>query len=217
VSILHSFLQSIISSNFVLAGHFFVIATAPIASFRTLPLLSTSHSLSSSITFSRWTGLWSLQIPLNARNTWFRIVHDKITTRDRLHKYNPALFTSLCPHCHHLSTTESSAHFLFYCPLKYEVWSTALATYVSPLLFSITFSEYLQLLHMQSPFTNVSPRIPYRNLSVHQVFACIQQAIWHFHYQKVFNNTRFSPPTVLSFIDRALRSLSSQLLLDTLI
>ena len=51
---------------------------------------------------------------------------------------------------------------------------------------------------------------PYPNLSVSQVFACIQQAIWNSHYRSVFDLIPFGPSHVLSSIQLALFTLHSQ-------
>lgn len=222
ITMLQSFLTSILTLQFNLFDYTHILANDSIKSYKLLPLKNTYTPSPSFTTFSRWTELWSLQIPLNARNTWYRIIHDKITPREKLHKCNPEFFTPNCPHClrrryNRRPTIESSAHFLFHCPYKYEVWATALAKYISPLLYSVNYNEYRDLLFMQSQFTTISPHCPYQQLSVYQIFSCIQQAIWHFHYRKVFKNVPFIPQTVLSYIDRSLNTLSSQLSLHTMI
>lgn len=222
ITMLSSFLTSIISLQFNLTNFTYTLAPESIKSYKQLPMKNAYSPPSSFTTFSRWNELWSLQIPLNARNTWYRIIHDKITPREKLNKCNPEKFTPNCPHCvrrrqNRRPTIETSSHFLFHCPYKYEVWSTALAKYISPLLYSVSYNEYHDLLFMQSQFTTISPHCPYRQLSVYQIFSSIQQAIWHFHYRKVFKNVPFIPQNVLSYIDRSLNTLSSQLSLHTMI
>lgn len=222
ITMLSSFLTSIISLQYSFLDHSFTLANDTIKAYKLLPLQTTTNPSTPFPPFSRWAEFWSLQIPLNARNTWYRIIHNKITTRKKLNLCNPDVFTPNCPLCkrrryNRQPTIETHDHFLFNCPLKYEVWSSALAHYISPLLFSVTITEYHNLLFMTSPFTTLSPHCSYQQLSVYQVFSCIQQAIWHFHYRQVFQNVPFTPHTVLAYIDRSLNTLSSQLSLSSMI
>ncbi|KAG2206203.1 hypothetical protein INT46_002979 [Mucor plumbeus] len=177
--------------------------------FKALPSSSPPSPPNSTLSSSKWKSFWKLQIPLNARNTWYRILHKKITTKKKLHLYIPSDYSDKCSLCPAHPQIENTEHFLFSCSLKYLVWTTALSLYIDPTLISCTYSQYLEFLHMTSSNTRTSFS-PYLNLSVSQVFACIQQAIWNSHYRSVFDLIPFVPSHVLSSIQLALFTLHSQ-------
>ncbi|KAL9539999.1 hypothetical protein PS6_010955 [Mucor atramentarius] len=90
---------------------------------------------------SKWKQFWRLRIPLNARNTWYRFLHQKVATNQLLHQRQPAQFTT--PYCricqprgryrrHANPPSESITHFIYYCPKKLHVWTKAISTYVHP-------------------------------------------------------------------------------------
>lgn len=79
ITMLQSFLTYILSLQFNLFNYTHILANDSIKSYKLLPLKNTYTPSPSFTTFSTWTELWSLQIPLNAKNTWYRIIHDKIT------------------------------------------------------------------------------------------------------------------------------------------
>ncbi|KAG2190404.1 hypothetical protein INT46_004661 [Mucor plumbeus] len=163
----------------------------------------------STLTSSKWKSVWKLQIPLNARNTWYRVLHKKITTKKKLHLHMPSDYSdkcSLCPAHHQIENTE---HFLFSCPLKYLVWTTALSFYIDSTLISCTYNQYLKFLYMTFSNIRTSSSL-YPDFSVSQVFAYIQQAIWNSHYRSVFDFIPFHPSHVLSSIQLALFTLYSQ-------
>ena len=209
LSALHSFLQAIIRNPTVTSNNRSAISFMSTKYFKTLPSSSPPPPPNSTLSSSKWKTFWKLQIPLNARNTWYRILHKKITTKKKLYLFMPSKYSdkcSLCPAHHQIETTE---HFLFSCPLKHLVWTTALSLYIDPTLISCTYNQYLDLLYMTSSHTRTFS-LPYSVLSVSQVFACIQQAIWNSHYRSVFDFIPFVPSHVLSSIQLALFTLHSQ-------
>ncbi|KAG2193471.1 hypothetical protein INT46_002383 [Mucor plumbeus] len=209
LSALHSFLQAIIRNPIATSNNCSTISFMSTKYFKALPSSSPPSRPHSTLFSSKWKSFWKLQIPLNARNTWYRILHKKITTKKKLYLYIPSDYSdkcSLCPAHHQIENTE---HFLISCPLKCLVWTTALSLYIDPTLISCTYSQYLEFLYMTSSNTRTSSS-PYHNLSVSQVFACIQQAIWNSHYRSVFDLIPFVPSHVLSSIQLALFTLHSQ-------
>ncbi|KAI8641768.1 hypothetical protein BD408DRAFT_345414, partial [Parasitella parasitica] len=144
---------------------------------------------------------------------WFRIIHEKVTTRRKLHHYLPDDFTLFCPHCQSAisSTTE---HSLFPCPLKFIVWRKALSYYISPHFTHFAYEEYISSLHLQLSHDRSSHSL-FPELFVYQVFACIQQSIWSAPYCQVFQQVPFSSDCVLLSIHRIIFILSSPLSLDS--
>jgi exonuclease III len=179
-------------------------------SMRYYKFLLTSYSpppSSSTLHQSQWKRFWKLEIALNARNTWYRILHHKITTKQYLHSRMPQKFSPHCTICpSSASQIETREHFLFACPSKFAVWSTALSTYIDPSLHSPTFAQYLDFVYMRSTST-VSSDALYPTLSTSQVFSCILQAIWNSHYRFTFDKTPFDSTQVLHAVARALYTL----------
>ncbi|GAN09328.1 hypothetical protein MAM1_0259d08853 [Mucor ambiguus] len=74
--------------------------------YKSLPLLANPSFYSSPLGAVKWKQFWTLQVPLNARNTWFWILHSKVTThlciRDRFPPY--------CPQCQSLVPQPTNLH-----------------------------------------------------------------------------------------------------------
>src|SRR5215510_16121441 len=58
-----------------------------------------------------WNNIWQAPIPLRFKSTWYEIVHDIKTTKQRLHAINLAP-TDNCVHC---SQTDTLQHRLTQC------------------------------------------------------------------------------------------------------
>ncbi|CEP07728.1 hypothetical protein [Parasitella parasitica] len=128
-------------------------------------------------------------------------------------------FTPYCPHCQSSSSNlspviEDTEHFLFSCPLKLEVWRHTLSLYISPRFTHFAYEEYLAILHLHLTFDRSSHEL-FPDLSVFQVFACIQQAIWSALYCQVFQHSPLISFTVILSIHRSLHLLDSQLSFDS--
>lgn len=216
LSALHSFLQAIIRNPSATSNNRSTISSMSTKYFKALPSSSPPPPPNFTLSSSKWKTFWKLQIPLNARNTWYRVLHKKITSKQKLHLYMPSEYSDKCPLCPAPHQIENTEHFLFSCPLKYLVWTTAISLYIDPTLTSCTYNQYLDFLYMKSTITRTSS-LQYSDLSVSQVFACIQQAIWNSHYRFVFDFIPFVPSHVLSSIQLALFTLHSQENIHTII
>ncbi|CEP13454.1 hypothetical protein [Parasitella parasitica] len=195
-------LISLLSSSFSFESHSFLLSLPTNQGYKSLPLHTNMSSSSSPLGVVKWKQFWALQIPLNARNTCDQ-------------------FTPYCPHCQSSSSNlppaiEDTEHFLFSCPLKLEVWRHNLSLYISPRFIHFAYEEYLAILHLRLTFDRSSHEL-FPDLSVFQVFACIQQAIWSAHCCQVFQHSPFIPSTVILSIHRPLHLLDSQLSFDSTI
>jgi len=178
--------------------------------FKCLLTSSSPPTPSSILSSTQWRQFWKLEIALNARNTWYRILLNKIATKELLHLRMSDKFAPHCTICPSRTTNiETTTHFLFSCPIKYTVWSQALSTYIDPDLQSPTYEQFQELLLLRSPLT-VSTSSPYPTLTTYQVFSCILQAIWSCHYRSIFDSFHFEPLQVMLCIGRALYTLDSQ-------
>lgn len=211
---LSSFLLSKISTHFIPDSFSFIASSPTTTGFKSLPSIATTPLPPLTIiSASKWQQFWRLRIPINARNTWYRIIHRKITTKQRLHQFQPDIFTPYCQICrprrysrHAHSLTETNQHFLFSCPKKILVWTTSVVNYIDPNLAHFSFLHYSDIIKLNSSISRTN-NVPFQQLSLYQVFACILQEIWVAHYRVVFDNTPFIPLTVISHIHRSLTKL----------
>jgi hypothetical protein len=74
---------------------------------------------------AQWNMFWQSAIPHNARTPWWRLLHDKIPHRIRLHRRQPdKVDSALCGICKNV--LEDDFHLLVGCTLKWCVWQKAL-------------------------------------------------------------------------------------------
>jgi hypothetical protein len=111
---------------------------------------------------SKWQQFWQLRIPINARNTWYRILHRKITTKQRRHQFQPNIFTPYCQLCrprrysrHGHSLTETNQHFLFSYPKFFWYGQHQLFTTLTHLL--LIFPFYTTLISSNSAHPSLNP------------------------------------------------------------
>ncbi|KAG2189846.1 hypothetical protein INT46_009977 [Mucor plumbeus] len=220
---LSSFLISKISTYFIPDFFSFIVSSPTTTGFKSLPSFNKAPPPPPIISPSKWQQFWRLRIPINARNTWYRIIHRKITTKQRLHEIQPDIFTPYCQLCrprrysrHAHPPTETNQHFLFSCPKKILVWTTAIVNYIDPSFAHFSFLHFSDILKLNSSITQ-SNTVPFPQLSTYQVFACILQAIWVAHYRVVFDNIPFVPLTIISHIHKALTKLQYEETLHTII
>ncbi|EPB84363.1 hypothetical protein HMPREF1544_08882 [Mucor circinelloides 1006PhL] len=175
--------------------------------FKSLPKSSPPKIPPKILSPSRWKIFWSLRIPLNARNTWYRVLHDKIATGELLQsrlKTPPDPTCTLCK-----SAMETTEHFLFTCPVKRSFWTTAFLTYMPPNIHQSTYPNFRKFLFLEHPSSRQHHPL-YPELTVHQVFACMLQTIWYYRYQHLFNQTPFLSTILLAYLRTSLSTLHSQ-------
>ncbi|KAI8367676.1 uncharacterized protein BYT42DRAFT_483123, partial [Radiomyces spectabilis] len=95
----------------------------------------------------------------------------------------------LCRLC--LTQPETMSHFLYDCPLKWQVWSTLWSDF---LLLSPTSSAVQQALYSFS-FPPSPPILPSST-----IVATILLGIWKAHWHFIFDNTPFSTDTIRQFV-----------------
>ncbi|GAN06991.1 conserved hypothetical protein [Mucor ambiguus] len=146
---LHSLLTSIVSSHLDLESYQFQMVTSSTKGFKSLPSSFPPKTPSVFLPPSKWKTFWSLRIPLNARNIWFRVLHGKIATRELLQrrlKVPPAPTCSICR-----SSMETTEHFLFACPVKRSFWTTAFQLYMPPSINQNSYSNFRKFLLLKHP------------------------------------------------------------------
>jgi len=73
-----------------------------------------------------WRLLWSLPLTHKSLTPWWRLLHDSIGFKSKLHRWNPSFCASpLCPIC--LQVPEDAYHFVVGCWVKSRYWHDAIA------------------------------------------------------------------------------------------
>lgn len=214
INALSSFLLSKISNQFNTENFSFIVSPPTTSGFKSLPSPAKPPP-STVLSPAKWQQFWRIRIPLNARNTWYRFLHRKITTRERLHELMPDTFDPYCPLCPRrrnrrtATHKETNQHFMFACPKKLPIWTTAICTYVDPNYAHFNFLHLSAILKLDSTIQRTTT-VPFQSLSIYQVFACIIQAIWIAHYRFIFADIPFVPLAVLSTIHKNLTKLNNE-------
>ncbi|KAJ8656675.1 hypothetical protein O0I10_007521 [Lichtheimia ornata] len=74
---------------------------------------------------SFWKRFWRSMIPHKAFTPWWRLLHDTIGTRQKLHGWNiPEVESPICQICK--AAPEDLYHFVVGCPSKRQFWIDAL-------------------------------------------------------------------------------------------
>ncbi|KAG2178488.1 hypothetical protein INT44_001640 [Umbelopsis vinacea] len=72
-----------------------------------------------------WRSFWKPDTPHSARSIWWRLLHDKLPHRARMHKWAPMKYTSpLCSLCN--ASIEADFHLIVDCKFKRVAWMRAL-------------------------------------------------------------------------------------------
>ncbi|KAG1142775.1 hypothetical protein G6F37_007348 [Rhizopus arrhizus] len=160
---------------------------------------------SPTISRRQWYMFWKEDIPLKARDVWYRLLHNKLPCRSTLHSTLPSFFVD--PVCQICSTiAESSTHFVYSCHHKHPIWEYIWDTYIDtpfsqPALHSAIFS-----LNMPTV------KSIYKNTSSFQFLACTLLAIWSSHWSFIFAGSRFALPEVITLIQKHLDTLNPDLI-----
>lgn len=144
---LHFLLKSLVSCHLDLHSFQFLIAPPSTKGFKSLPLANPLPLPRPILPPSKWKTFWSLRIPLNARNTWFRVLHDKIVTRELLQSRLQQPRDPVCTICK--SSMETTEYFLFACPTKRLFWSAVFSTYMPSSISHNTYSNFCRFLLLQ--------------------------------------------------------------------
>ncbi|KAL0097125.1 hypothetical protein J3Q64DRAFT_1857049 [Phycomyces blakesleeanus] len=175
--------------------------------YRSLCSSSVSSPLSSTLSSSQWQIFWNLPIHHHVCNIWYRGLHHKLSSRSLLHRILPGPFpTNSCPICE--VSTDTPDHFLFFSPLKIDVWST---------FWQDVFGSHPTLPILHDAFYNLSfPYIRPSDIHAASLFSCALLAIWQHHWSTVFDNTPFVSSTILSTASRLVAIFKAKKSLDDL-
>ncbi|KAI9004019.1 hypothetical protein CLU79DRAFT_783318, partial [Phycomyces nitens] len=123
----------------VAAPHYSVDSITPkpfrviVTSVPNPPLFSPTLSL------AKWKFFWRINIHHSTRNIWFRALHDKLSSSQRLNQILPVVFPSpLCRIC--LLSTDTAVHFLYLCPQKWLVWIVVWQRFLGMNLILLTWN-----------------------------------------------------------------------------
>ncbi|KAH8548247.1 hypothetical protein BGW37DRAFT_431180, partial [Umbelopsis sp. PMI_123] len=133
-------------------------------------------------------------IPHNSRSIWWRLLHDKLPHRARMHTWSPLKYPSpLCSLCK--DTIEGDFHLIIDCRLKRTVWLRALQELAFVHRFPSRRQVWSFLLLAE---TDSSKRVQFRTLAI--PIGLILAAIWRHHWQCVIEDRKWSVDVYLSSI-----------------
>ncbi|KAG0874994.1 hypothetical protein G6F62_011255 [Rhizopus arrhizus] len=155
------------------------------------------------ISAKQWSRFWKGDVPLKSRDVWYRIIFNKLSCRQNLHRLLPTSFTDpLCPLCS--SAIEDPLHFVLTCHYKHPLWE-----YIWDVYFDQPFSQRavkLAIFSLQLPKTNYA----HRSHPPFQLIACAILSLWSAHWAFVFSETPFDFSTVLANVFKHLSKLQSE-------
>jgi hypothetical protein len=155
------------------------------------------------ISAKQWSRFWKGDVPLKSRDVWYRIIYNKLSCRQNLHRLLPTSFTDLlCPLCS--SAVEDPLHFVLTCHYKHPLWE-----YIWDAYFDQLFSQRavkLAIFSLQLPKTNYA----HRSHSSFQLIACAILSLWSAHWVFVFSETPFEFSVVLANVFKHLSKLQSE-------
>jgi len=153
-------------------------------------------NLSLFVTNGAWTAFWNADIPHQARTAWWRLLHDKIPHRLRLHRRQPDVHKS--PKCYFCKREDEDDFHLFVgCQSKWPIWSQALQELApSARLDSPTMVWQILLLMEYKDIRKTS------GTSILSSFGLILVSIWQFHWKCSIEQKRWVPEACLWAIRR---------------
>jgi len=165
------------------------------------------------ITPRSWQIFWRIPLPNNARNTWFRLLHDTIPCKKKLHRLLPDIHPSAnCSFCGQY--IEDNIHFFFKCTKKAPLWSLTILHFF-PDYCRTYFRQIHNLVLSVSTFPGneidleCSPIAS--KVSLLSLFGCILQTIWQAHWNNIFRNTPFNIDTLFSNVQQMVFRLQNEL------
>ncbi|CDH61167.1 hypothetical protein RO3G_04201 [Lichtheimia corymbifera JMRC:FSU:9682] len=142
---------------------------------------------------SFWTRFWKLPLPHKAFNPWWRLLHDSVGTRQKLHAWRIRDVDSpLCQICQ--AGTEDLYHFFVDCPRKRPFWIDALQHFQLFHLLPNQSAIWLALTRLQS--TNGS----YIQESALCQIGCIVAILWRCHWRCIFDQEDWITTQAMNFL-----------------
>ncbi|KAI9332181.1 hypothetical protein BD770DRAFT_297500, partial [Pilaira anomala] len=136
---------------------------------------------------------WSTSMLLQTRDLWYRTFSKKLPTTSFLH----IIGTVESPNCRLCgnSNIDTLDHFLLYCPLKQEIWSSVLLQYFSTP--PLTATETLTTLLTLTPPTIIGrTQIP----TLYTIVAITHWTIWIHYWNFIIDKKLFLATAILTSI-----------------
>ena len=140
---------------------------------------------------SIWKLFWRLPLPTKSITAWWRILHDCVAYRSKLHRWQPNRYSSAtCPICQ--EAHETLQHMIVDCPRKRLFWIEALHAYHLLGTFPTQDSLWHAFIHLRSP--HGSPLTP----SILVRLGCILAVLWRHHWRCVIDDESWSNDAALN-------------------
>ncbi|KAG9067202.1 hypothetical protein KI688_011984 [Linnemannia hyalina] len=147
------------------------------------------------LTAAFWTSFWKNKIPHNARNVWWRLLFNKLSSGLHLHSVFSDMVEPLCRVCG--TDLETIQHLLFSCPKKLKVWQAALLRYVEERTWT---ADYICSLFCPDP----DPVKPLHDIPIFILIGAILASVWRYYHAFVREDQAFEPRTLLAAVDLAI-------------
>ena len=130
---------------------------------------------------SFWLKFWRLPLPHKAVTPWWRLLHDSVSTRSKLHRLQPTQFPS--PECTICKAgTEDLYHMFVDCPYKRPFWIDALQL----MQLTATFPHQRAIWHALVTLRSHDNKV--LSNSILGRLGCIVTALWQYHWRCVIND-----------------------------
>ncbi|KAJ8656561.1 hypothetical protein O0I10_007638 [Lichtheimia ornata] len=143
---------------------------------------------------SFWKRFWRSEIPHKAFTPWWRLLHDSIGTRQKLHSWKIAeVDTPICRIC---KTEPEDLHHLFVdCPRKHQFWIDALNAFDLSATFPTKHSIWHALHTLQSaPRSYLADSTMYR-------FGIIIAILWRYHWRCILDHTEWNTQAAMNLLN----------------
>ncbi|ORZ02087.1 hypothetical protein BCR42DRAFT_308216, partial [Absidia repens] len=146
----------------------------------------------------QWSQFWKIRLTPPARNTWFRLIHNKWPSMTRLNHFMPSTYPS--PHCQYcFYPSQDTRHLAINCPSRLQVWQAIWSLLLPTHPFDPDIIWYSLLFFHNSPdITTISHH------HWHQFLGMTLHAIWTAHWANIFDNVPFSPSYIIKTVSASL-------------
>ena len=150
----------------------------------------------------QWRLFWSLPLVHQSVTPWWRLLHDSVGFKSKIHRWNPAFCNSpLCPIC--LEVPEDAYHFAVGCWVKSKYWKDVLA-HVGLSALVVTDLDIWSVLVTFSTLSGATLTPAHLSL-MGAAFA----TLWRYYWMCFYDNTTWSSSAALNMFVSTHRHLLS--------
>lgn len=157
----------------------------------------TRYATVSQVPPTSWRLFWKAKLNFKAKNVWYDILHNKINTNMRMHRFISSKVDSpLCQICSN-SLPHTIDHMFVQCQRVWQIWKRAFQ-------FLFPLDSTLLTLAPREVLSGIfSLHLPFRNShqpSLKYFFASVIESIWLHHWKFTIHNIPFEPSLVIGSV-----------------